>query len=162
MLDKKKRKEKEQTRTPTGSERAKCRSRDCAYMQLRAARSLWMKFLLLRYSIPLAISVMNLTSIWDGRYCRIIQREISFVFVLCLTKLMCTFCAIEGTRAHRVSSLNGALLCSRYSSCGNNRVQLHCVLGNCAWVFQYCVWILFWLGLCYPTSLFRDLLRKSV
>lgn len=32
-------------------------------MQLRAARSLWMKFLLLRYSIPLAISVINFTSI---------------------------------------------------------------------------------------------------
>lgn len=39
-----------------------------AYMQLRAARSRWMKFLLLRYSIPRAISVINFTSICDGRY----------------------------------------------------------------------------------------------
>lgn len=38
------------------------------HMQFRAARSLWMKFFPLRYSIPLAISVMNFTSIWEGRY----------------------------------------------------------------------------------------------
>lgn len=44
-------------------------------MQFRAARSLWMKFLPLRYSIPRAMSVMNLISICDGRYCRTKQTE---------------------------------------------------------------------------------------
>lgn len=37
-----------------------------AYMQFRAAKSLWRKFLLLRYSIPRAMSTMNFTSVCTG------------------------------------------------------------------------------------------------
>lgn len=90
-------------------ESKKSGSGDCAHMQLRAARSLWMKFLLLRYSIPRAMSVMNFTSICDGRYCRT-KKEISVTHP---TRAVVYFLH---SRGHYSSSLQPELSapCSRY------------------------------------------------
>lgn len=60
---------------PKSSFGKKNTGRSWTHMQLRAARSLWMKFLLLRYSMPRAMSVMNFTSIWDGRNCSTSQQK---------------------------------------------------------------------------------------
>lgn len=43
------------------------------YMQFRAARSLCMKFFELKYSIPLAMSIMNLRSVWTGKFWKKLQ-----------------------------------------------------------------------------------------
>ena len=141
--------------THSGTERVKSGSRDCAYMQLRAARSLWMKFLLLRYSIPRAISVINLTSIWDGRYCR----TKTCTLVTHPPQLTFIFCTVEGATVLRFAwtELSRHQILTA-SFCGKNGLEHRFFerLPN-SWIFQHSVGILFWLGLCFSTLALQGL-----
>lgn len=136
-------------RTHTGTERIKNRSRDCAYMQLRAARSLWMKFLPLRYSIPRAMSVMNFTSIWDGRYCRTHSQRGDKQFILC---------TVGGSRVHLFMDVRWVwtecsllhILTATSEKKDSAPLFSECLLNS--WTFQHSVKILFSLGSWWSTG----------